>query len=170
MLQDIKILNAKLIIPRSSETVLRDRLIPIIKEIGKKRITTVTAGAGFGKTTLVAQACHTLKMNTIWYRLDGTDKDFITFLCYLIAGFKKYFPMFGRETVLRIKSAHLLNREREAVLTVFLSEMEKLAENDLIIVLDDYHLVQNSREINEAVTFLVERFPHRIRLLIIRRT
>ncbi|MDY6932998.1 MAG: hypothetical protein SVZ03_02090 [Spirochaetota bacterium] len=78
---------------------------PLLDEIPNKKITNVVAGAGFGKTTLIAQACMYSKVNTVWYRLDKSDKNFITFLSYLIAGIGKYFPEFGIETHQKIEDS-----------------------------------------------------------------
>ncbi|MDY6857144.1 MAG: hypothetical protein SWO11_21080 [Thermodesulfobacteriota bacterium] len=115
-------------------------------DILKKRLTTVIAGAGYGKTTLIAQASTYLGLDTVWYSIDESDRDFISFLSYLIAGIKKYCPKLGEDTFQRIEDAQILSRERKAVLIVFLSEIERFVKGDLIIVLDDYHLIQDSHE------------------------
>ncbi len=167
--QNIKVLNSKLLIPRFSDTIGRERLRPLFSEIGEKRISTIVAGAGYGKTTLIAQACEALDLNTIWYRLDSFDKDFITFITYLIAGIRQYYPDLGQETFQRINDARILSREREAVLTVLLSEIESSVKKDLVIVLDDYHLIHESTEINGALNFLTEHLPRCVHLVIISR-
>jgi DNA-binding SARP family transcriptional activator len=163
-------LNSKLIAPRFSDTLGRERLYPLLTKVLKKRITTVIAGAGYGKTTLIVQAEAYLNLNTAWYRLDKSDRDYTTFLNFLIAGAQKYYPKLGKETLQRIEEAQALSREREAILTVFLSEMEKFVKEDIVFVLDDYHTIQDSREINESLKFLLEHFPSLVHLIIISRT
>ncbi len=170
MYQRIQILKSKLLMPHPSDILKRERLYPLLEEVLKKRITTVTAGAGFGKTTLIADACQYLNTDIIWYRLDKTDKDYITFLSYLFAGMNKYFPDFGKETYRRIEEAQIFTREREAILTSFLSEIETNVKEDLIIVLDDYHLIQDSNEIKESLEFIFEKLPSTVHLIIISRT
>jgi ATP/maltotriose-dependent transcriptional regulator MalT len=166
----IQILNSKLLLPRSSDTIRRERLYPLLDEIPKKRLTTVIAGAGYGKTTLIAEVGKYLGLDTVWYSLDTSDRDFMPFLSYLIEGLKRYSPELGVETFRRIDDVQILNREREAILTVFLSEIEKLVKNDLIIVLDDYHLIQDSNEMNESLKFLLEHLPPLVHLIIISRS
>ena len=139
-------------------------------QIPKKRLTTVVAGAGYGKTTLIAQTEKYLGLNTAWYRLDRSDRDFTTFLHFLIAGAKNYYPELGAETLHRIEAAQALGREHEAILTVFLSEMEKFVKQDLIFVIDDYHIIQDSQEINGSLKFLLEHLPPLAHLIIISRT
>ncbi|MDY6933959.1 MAG: tetratricopeptide repeat protein [Spirochaetota bacterium] len=170
MSESIKILNSKLHIPSSLDIIKRDRIYPLLIDITKKRLTTVIAGAGFGKTTLITEVCEYLNLETVWYRLDKSDSDFITFISYLIAGIKKYFSKFGIETHQRIEETRVLTQERDAVLTVFLSEIDKLIKGDLIIVLDDYHLIQDSQEINESLKFLLEHLSPLVHLIIISRT
>ena len=167
--QSIRILNSKLLIPRYADTIKRERLHLSFSEIVEKKVTTVIAGAGYGKTTLMAQACEVLNLDTVWYRLDGSDKDFVTFTHYLIAGIRQHYPKIGKETLNRIQSARILNREHDAVLTILLSEIEKYIDKELIIVLDDYHLIHESSEINKSLNFLLKRLPRFIHIVIISR-
>jgi LuxR family maltose regulon positive regulatory protein len=167
---NIKILNSKLLPPRPSDSIIRERLYPLLDEIPKNRLTTVVAGAGYGKTTLIAQTGRYLGLNIAWYRLDKSDGDFTTFLNFLIAGARKYYPDLGEETLQRVEEAGTLSRAHEAILTIFLSEMEKFVKEKLIFVLDDYHSIQDSQEINEALKFLLEHLPPLVHLIIISRT
>ncbi len=165
----IQILKSKLVAPYSSETIKRERLYPLLSEILRKRLTTVIAGAGFGKTTLIAEVIDHFKFNAVWYRLDRSDKDFTTFLSYITAGIQKYSPDFGRETFKRIEKSKATNREYEAICTVFLGEIEEYINADLIIVIDDYHFSSDSSEINELLEFLIENLPQQLHLILISR-
>ena len=162
-------LKSKLLIPNLAGTIERERLHPLFSEIKNKRIITIAAGAGYGKSTLVAQACKYLDINTVWYRLDASDSDFLTFIYYLIAGIKEYFVDFGDKTTHRIKATQSLKRERKSIIDTFLSEIEKVTKENLIIVLDDYHLVDGSPEIREVLISLTEYLPETIHLIIITR-
>ena len=57
----------------------------------------VTGGAGYGKTTLVAQAIRKHEFQTVWYFLDSSDADLPTFMSYLIVGIQKYYPDFFKD-------------------------------------------------------------------------
>ncbi|MCU0821433.1 MAG: hypothetical protein MUC95_03040 [Spirochaetes bacterium] len=170
MEQIIQILKSKLLPPYSSDTIKRERIFPLLSEIPRKRLVTVIAGAGFGKTTLIADAMNNFGLDAVWYRIDKSDRDFITFLSYLIAGIKKYAPDFGADTYGRLEKSKLLSREYEATLTVFLGEIEKHIKNDLIIILDDYHLAEDSIEINEALEYIIENMPVQLHFVIISRS
>lgn len=55
-MKDVPIILSKLMVPRTADTIIRDKLKPLLLEIPVKKITNVTVGAGYGKTTLIAQA------------------------------------------------------------------------------------------------------------------
>ncbi len=170
MIPNIKTLNTKLSMPTLPDTVIRDRLLQMAKAVLKKRITMVVASAGYGKTTLIAQVCSHYAHRSVWYQLGHKDCDFLTFLSYLISGIQRHYPKFGDETFARIESVCVLSREKEDILTFFLSEIERKINDELVIVLDDYHFVNGSTEIGESVKFLVDRLPIHVHVVIISRT
>lgn len=169
MVQRANILNSKLLIPRSSKTINRERLLTLLAETPNKRLTTVIAGAGYGKTTLIAQAVSARRVDTVWYRLDAPDKDLIVFLRYLIAGFQKSFPEFGRDILARIESSEDLSTQRDTVLTMFVGELENTIKKEIVIVLDDFHLVNDSLEIRNTIEFFLSHFPPLVHLVLISR-
>lgn len=166
----ITIIQSKLSIPCLADTTERGRLFPLLREISSRKLVAVVAGAGYGKTTLAAQAARHTGMDTVWYRLDSSDRDFTTFLQYLIAGIRKYYPHAGEKTCARIEQAMILHRERETILRVFLGEIESCVTSDLIIVLDDYHRIALSMEIRQCLQFLLENMPPKLHIVLVSRT
>jgi len=166
MEKKVPILYAKLLTPRTSETIIRDKLRPLMQEITEKKITVVTAGAGYGKTTLVAQsvAGH----DTVWYRLDSLDRDFAVFMSHLVAGIRREWPDFGRETAKRLEDGETLGQEYKGVVALFISELSR-HRKEIMIVLDDYHTVQESPSIHDTVQLLAENLCPFARLIIISR-
>jgi len=167
--RSINILSSKLLAPQATETIVRERLNPLLAEIPKKRLTAVIAGAGYGKTTLIAHACRYLNLTTVWYRLDTSDSNFTVFLSYLAAGLQKHFPGFGFETLKRLSQKQSLGENREVILTTFLQELENISKKDLVIVLDDYHTMQYNREIRSSLNFLLAHIPPSVHLVLISR-
>jgi ATP/maltotriose-dependent transcriptional regulator MalT/two-component SAPR family response regulator len=153
--ENIRILKSKLTAPSVGDTVVRDRLLASMNHSPQKRLTTIVAGAGYGKTTLAAQAVSHRAGKTLWYRLDASDRDLVTFLSYLIAGMRMYHPEFGAETLDYLRKSHNPAGELPSALTMFVSELEERSREDLVIVLDDYHSVHESPEIREAMEILL---------------
>lgn len=161
------ILYAKLLTPHTSGALIREKLSPLMQEVTEKRITVVTAGAGYGKTTFVAQAVQ--GHDTAWYRLDSLDQDFAVFMSHLVAGIRRRWPDFGRETLKRLEDGETLGLEYQGVAAVFINEISRYRK-DLMIVLDDYHTVQDSALISDTVQILSENLCPFAHLIIISRT
>jgi LuxR family maltose regulon positive regulatory protein len=70
--------------PDISETITRERLFGLQDEVLKKRLTSIVAAAGYGKTTLIAQTIRNSSFKYVWYRLDSSDRDLVTFISYLV--------------------------------------------------------------------------------------
>ncbi len=133
----IKPLKSKLTLPRLPSTIKRERLFSLLENLRNRKITTIVAGAGYGKTTLATQALNLLGCKHIWYRLDPSDMDFLTFLSYLITGFRQHFPKFGQKTLDRAQQTRSLKQEWQSVLMVFLNEIDQNINDDFVIVIDD---------------------------------
>lgn len=164
-----KLLNSKLTIPRNLNVLKRPRLHPILESIKQKKLTLVIAGAGYGKTTLVAQEVDQADWPAVWYTLDRSDTDFITFLNYLIQGIQKHYSIKEEIPKDLLAGAFASEKSREDFLIQFLSIIEKRIHEDIIIVLDDYYLVQESPDVRKSVEFILERLPSSVHMVIISR-
>nr|ABY56076.1 transcriptional regulator [uncultured bacterium pFosPlaG] len=165
MYENKKVLKSKLRFSGASETIIRDRLMPILSNIQTKRLTMVIAGAGYGKTTLVKQAVLSFKLPAVWYRLDKYDSDFETFFSYLKAGMEEHL---GDIEISIEENLQDVNKV-EKILHFFLKEIENRIQHEFVIVLDDYYLVHDNDEVNRAVKFLIENMHHKIHLVLISR-
>ncbi|MBU2515030.1 hypothetical protein KJ966_27235 [bacterium] len=163
-------LKSKLTLPRLPSTIQRQRLFSLVENSPIRKITTIVAGAGFGKTTLATQIINLLGFKHVWYRLDQSDVDFFTFLSYLVTGFRKYYSDFGQDTLNRIQQTRSLKQEWQSILTVFLSEIDHYIDDNFLVVVDDYHLIQENHEINELTGYVLERINPLVHLIIISRT
>jgi LuxR family transcriptional regulator, maltose regulon positive regulatory protein len=168
MTKDVPILLSKLMVPRTSDTIIRDKLRPLTLIIPEKKVTVVTAGAGYGKTTLVSQAV--LGHETVWYRLDSLDRDFATFMSHLVAGTRRIFPEFGAETTKRLEDGEALGLEYKGVVALFIHELGSAQGKDIMIVLDDYHNVQDNPLIRDTVQLMVENLCPSVHLIIVSRS
>lgn len=164
----MEILHSKLLAPKVGNTISRDRDPLLLDEILRKRLTVVTAGAGYGKTTLIARA--TADADAVWYRLTEADRDFTVFLQYIAAGISRFYPRFETEIREYLQDESPLGKDISSVLTRFLYAMETVIESRLAIVLDDFHTIHDNREIRECVQFLIENIPAEVHVILIGRT
>lgn len=170
MTHSMKILSSKLSAPRTRGTIVRDRLLSLVDLTKGKKLTTVVAGAGYGKTTLAAQALSRWSGKSVWYRLDASDRDLATFLSYLVAGLRRFEPEFGAELLAFLQRTHNPASELKTALTLFLIELERVFPEDLIIVLDDYHAVDESLEIRQTLEIFLRDLPASTRLVLTTRS
>src|SRR3990172_3666395 len=84
--------------PLRATTLTRQRLIDRLHEATASRVTLLVAEAGYGKTTPLADFAARSGPRTLWYRLDSTDADAITWTNYLIAACREIVPEFGGST------------------------------------------------------------------------
>src|SRR5919112_951400 len=164
MLADRQILRAKLYVPRGRPgAVARSRLYARLDEGARRDLTVVSAPAGFGKTTLVADWSRQCGLPVAWVSLDERDDDPIRFLSYLLAAIGTIHDGFGEATRAFLGSLPS-SEELEPVLTALSNEILELP-HDFVLVLDDYHVLR-SRAIHEALAFLLEYAPPPMRLVL----
>lgn len=103
----IPILSTKLYIPSPrSKVVFRPRLIERLNEGLHRRLTVISAAAGFGKTTLVSDWLAGGEQPAAWLSLDEGDNDPARFLTYLLAALQTIGANIG-EGVFGIRSCRI---------------------------------------------------------------
>ncbi len=169
MAQSFEILESKISVPLLSGTIARKRLNPFLKEMSNYKLTLVTAGAGYGKSTFVTQACL-MANQTVWYRLEENDNDFTTFITYIIAGFKKYDSGFGEKTFDVLYQTPLSEEKQPRALSCLVNEMAAEGLGSTFLVLDDFHHADSSTDIKNAVEFLINHGPPELHIVLTSRT
>jgi LuxR family maltose regulon positive regulatory protein len=159
----IPILSTKLYIPRSRSTVvLRSRLIERLNEGLHRKLTLISASAGFGKTTLVSEWLAACERPAAWLSLDEGDNDPKRFLTYFVAALQTISANIGEGLLRVLKSPQ--SPSTESILTVLLNEITTIPD-DFVLVLDDYHVI-DAKLVDNALTFLIEHLPPQMHLVI----
>src|SRR5215210_1259539 len=159
------LLLTKLSVPSvRASLVPRPRLGERTEEGTDRKLTLVSAPAGFGKTTLLSAWTSDISSGRFvaWLSLDAADNDPARFWRYFVTAVDRLQPGSG-ETALALLGS-LQAPPIETILTTLLNDLADL-EADAVLVLDDYHLIE-SRAIHEALTFLIEHLPARMHLII----
>src|SRR4028119_271747 len=156
------ILASKLYIPLSQpKVVLRPRLIERLNEGLYRKLTLISAPAGFGKTTLVSGWVAGCDRPAAWLSLDEGDNDPTRFLSYLVAALQTIAPNIGEGVLGALQSPQ--PPSTESILTPLLNEISTIPD-DLVLVLDDYHVI-DARPVDDALAFLIEHLPPRMHLI-----
>jgi len=123
----------------------------------------VSAPAGFGKTTLLAQWIAQSDLPVAWLSLEAEDNNPTRFLSYLIAALQTLDAQLGTTAHALLRTPQLPSVE--AVLAVLLSEMTSRITADFVLVLDDYHVI-TSESIQHGLSFLLEHLPSQVHLVL----
>jgi DNA-binding SARP family transcriptional activator len=149
-----------------STTLTRQRLIDRLHEATASRVTLVVAEAGYGKTTLLADFAARSGQRTLWYRLDSTDADAITWTNYLIAACRELMPDFGRATTALLSQVATGGPPSSAVVAALIDEMNELGAAPTLLVLDDFQAAEANLEARELVGRLVRSAPDWLHVVI----
>jgi LuxR family transcriptional regulator, maltose regulon positive regulatory protein len=155
--------------PRS-EQVIRPRLLEILGNTIDRKITLVSAPAGYGKTTLLAQWSHAVgdSLSFAWLSLDEQDNDPIRLWRHIVEALHLAAPEedVGADVLVGVGVAG-----RSLIETSLPMLINVLAALDrrLILVLDDYQFVTNE-ECHESVAFFVEYLPENVHLVLASRS
>jgi LuxR family maltose regulon positive regulatory protein len=162
------LLVTKLLVPLARKNLVsRPRLINMLEEGWQqgRKLTLVSAPAGYGKTTLVAEWLRGKPEQTTWLSLDKTDNDPARFLTYLIAALQKIDGTIGETTHELLQSPQPL--PPTVLLTTLINEIAALSTS-FILVLEDYHAI-DAKSIHQQLDFLVDNQPPQMHLAIITR-
>ena len=145
--------------------VSRPRLSGRLTRGAASKLTLVSAPAGFGKSTLLAEwlaAVPAGARSAAWLSLDPGDNHPTAFWAYLIAALRTAAPGVGAGALALLRSPQ--PPPIETVLAPLLNELGAVA-HDVVLVLDDYHVV-DAREIQDGMAFLLDHLPPRLHLVL----
>jgi LuxR family maltose regulon positive regulatory protein len=160
------LLTTKLYIPPvRPELVSRPRLIERLNAGIDCKLTLVSAAAGFGKTTLVAEWLSRLPCPCTWLSLDKGDNDPVLFVTYLIAAFQTVDEGIGQATLSLLGAPQL--PPIESLLGLLINDIAATPQ-PFVLVLDDYDTIQ-AEAIHGAIEFLIEHQPPQLQLVLVTR-
>jgi LuxR family maltose regulon positive regulatory protein len=159
------LLLTKLSIPSARPSlVARPRLVERLEVGLGRKLTLVSAPAGFGKSTLLSAWASVMSgsgRQVAWLSVDPADNDPARFWRYFVTAMDQLRPGSGETALALLDSPQA--PPIEATLTTLLNELVGLP-TDAVLVLDDYHPIE-SQAIHEALTFLIDHLPPRVHLV-----
>jgi len=166
------LLATKFFVPSNRpELVQRPRLIDQLNHDLHRKLTLISAPAGFGKTTLVSEWVDKLlkedkkEHRIAWLSLDEGDNDLTRFLIYFVTALKR---TQGKKTTIGDEALSLLRSPQppptETIMTSLVNEIAG-SSGKIVFILDDYHLIE-AQSIHDALGFLLENLPPQLHMLI----
>ncbi|MFO7543987.1 MAG: LuxR C-terminal-related transcriptional regulator [Trueperaceae bacterium] len=158
----MQILMTKLFAPPPrAELVDRPRLLEMLDEGARQGVTLLSAPAGFGKTTLVSAWLAARGDLAAWLSLDVADNDPVRFLAHLVAALQTVAPDVGSGVLAALNAPGPVATER--LLTGLVNDVA-VVPGDLVLVLDDYHVIEEAA-VESAVGFLLGHLPPRLHVV-----
>ena len=106
------LLSTKLFAPVPREKlVARPRLLGRLNAGLQKKLTLISAPAGFGKTTVLSTWIENSKYSIAWLSLDESDNDLTRFLSYFIAALQTLDTSLGRGAAVDLQSLDGVNTD-----------------------------------------------------------
>ena len=130
-----------------------------------RRLTVISAPAGYGKTTLAVQWLTAEDFSHAWLSIDENDNDPVRFLGYLTATLRQFDPRIGETAQELLRSPQ--PPRADIFVTTLINDIAAVAL-PLVLVLDDVHLIQNT-QIHQYINFLVEYQPPNLHLVMMTR-
>jgi len=189
--QGVPLLRTKFHVPSPRPNLVsRTRLLQRLDEGLREghRLTLISAPAGFGKTTLIVEWLRQLedisslersvdtastdegpvesKRAVAWLSLDDDDNNPTRFFTYLIAAIERVQAGVGADARALLQSPQ--PPPLKVVLTMLINSLATIPA-DLVLVLDDYHVIEGGK-VHGALAFLLDHLPSQTHLVIASRT
>ena len=162
------LVETKFHVPKRRRSVVpRARLSERLSSGAESALTLVSAPAGFGKTTLMAEwlADRADVGTAAWLSLDQRDNDPALFWTYVIAALQTAIPAVGARALSLVGSAQ---SSMEAILATLLNDLGGIVQQ-VVLVLDDYHVIE-ANDVHQGMAYLLGHLPPQVRLVIASRT
>jgi len=167
----IPISKTKIVVPnRRPELLSRPRLLESLKSLLDNKLILLSAPAGYGKTSLMIDLARHADMPVCWLSLDLLDRDPQRFIAYLIAAVAQYFPEVGKTSRIKLNQLKSIEEDAESLLVTFTNEIYDQIEGDFLLIIDDYHLLDDVPVISELVNRFLELVVENCHVILSSRT
>ena len=166
------LLETKLYVPRwRTGLVPRGRLIERLDQGSERKLTLVSAPAGSGKTTVLAEwvaGTAASERPAAWVSLDQSDNDPALFWAYFITALQTVRSGVGENALSLLRSPQ--PPPIEALLGTLLNEISTISRDPstghgFVVVLDDYHVI-DAEPVHSGIAFLLDHLPPQMHLII----
>ena len=148
------------------DLVDRSRLLAMLDHGVERKLTVISTGPGYGKSTLAAEWLASARMPAAWLSVDDGDNDPHTFFSYLAAALQTLDPELCGELQRQLGDVRV--PPVRSLVTTLINELAEVTR-PFVLILDDLHLLR-SPEMLEGFALLVQNMPHMMRLLVTTRT
>ncbi|MDR3573954.1 MAG: tetratricopeptide repeat protein [Anaerolineaceae bacterium] len=167
----IPVTRTKILVPRRrTELLTRQRLLDSLSELLDNKLIIVAAPAGYGKTSLLIDFVNKFEWPVCWYALDPLDRDPQRFLSHFIAALNLRFPQFGQSSLSALNNMSQDRLNLDQMVSTIINDAYDHIREHFIIVLDDYHLLDESKPVNHFISRFVQDIDENCHVVVTSRT
>ena len=170
-----QLLATKFFVPSSSHPfIARPHLTSLLTHRLRRKLTLISAPAGFGKTTLLSSWVQSLPQQNLeavqvaWVSLDEDDNEPLLFWKYVLTALDRQLPGLCAALLDYLRTQHGPKPPLRSVLQALINTLASRPEQ-FLLVLDDYHLITEP-EVHSSLTYLLEHLPSQLHLILATRT
>ncbi len=161
----------KVILPqRRKELYTRQRLINLLYDLLDEKLILVIAPAGYGKTSLLIDFAYQVDFPVCWFAVDEVDQTPEQFFTDFIASLSHKFPSFGEVSRAALRAINPFNPDINQLVAVIVNDAYEHIQEHFLIILDDFHSVSNSREIQTFINRFINEAAENCHLVLSSRT
>jgi LuxR family maltose regulon positive regulatory protein len=164
------LIDTKFFVPRLSHPLfLRSRLLPLLDESLRRKLTLVSAPAGYGKTTLLVawlQSRPKDNPRVAWLSLEPGDNDPLRFWTYVLTTLDRSSPGVATQALsdLRTEPAPPFETALATLINALAAQTAPI-----VLILDDYQVIGDP-QVRASLVFLLEHLPPQLHLILLTRT
>ncbi len=152
---DSEVTRTRILLPhRRPDLLTRERLFDLLNGFIDKKLTLVTAPAGYGKTSLLVDFTSQSGLPVCWYAIDAMDREPERFLAHFIAAINHRFPRFGQISKAALDNLWMGQASLDSITTSVINDVYENISEHFLVVLDDFHLVEE----NKSIAGFISRF------------
>ncbi len=168
---NIPVTRTKYVIPRRRADLLsRQRLLDVLQGLLDEKLIILAAPAGYGKTSLLIDLAYHTELPVCWCSLDPLDRDLKRFVAYFIASISQRYPNFGSQSSIILQSLSTSSPDIDRLVTAIVNEAYDTIQEHFLIILDDFHFVNDQEEINHFIGRFIQEVDENCHLIISSRT
>lgn len=167
-------LASKFIVPSfSKDVILVKNFVEKIKGCVNFPLTLIKAGPGYGKSTSLGFYFKNFGKRFYWFNISGDDNELFNFIFDLVYSVKIRNPDFGTNILELLDETESLRDNWTHLINMFINNLWELhgqEREDIFLIIEDLHRVQEQPEILEVIIYLVDNLTPGTHLVITSRT
>jgi LuxR family maltose regulon positive regulatory protein len=161
-----QLLATKIVPPHCAPGLInRPRLLDLLELVQTKQVAVITAGPGFGKTSLTlawAERLREIGNSVAWLTLDDDDDEPTRFFFYMSHALRRAIDGVGDAAIGLISDISL--PPFNAIVSTLINDLADI-DDDVYLFLDDYHRITD-HEIHNAIAYLLRYAPTQFHLVL----